>query len=280
MSNIKYQAIAEDAGKVDGWQDVPIQESGEKLVPIGHGTDFDDILTSAVYAGEHLHSPYRGDNVIDSASPVIYVRLTVARALREVQSELPDGMRLIVFDGYRSASVQDALFRQFENELRRLRPEWSESEIVKETERYVALPSEDATKPSPHSTGGAVDIAIIRDGNMIEFGTPFDHGSERSALRYFENEERVRTESDRMARQHRRLLYGVMRRAGFQGFEHEWWHYNYCETQMGAQAAARPIATYGRVDPDSIDRAYSADDNTHVDAVEPHASIDRIKPTY
>lgn len=279
MTHNFHDRISEGAGEVGGWQTVPIRESTEKLVPIGLGTDFVDIVTSAIYAGEHLHSPYRGDNVIDSAEPIIYVRQSVADRLREAQGLLPEGMRLIVFDGYRSAFVQGALFRQFESELRRLQPDWSKDEIWIETERYVAMPSEDITKPSPHSTGGAVDVAIIEAGRMIEFGTPFDHGSHRSALRYFENDEHVRNLADRLARKNRRLLYNVMRHVGFEGFEHEWWHYNARETQTGARAAGLDQATYGRVDPDSIKRAFLAHDEVIIDGPEPQAPVDRIAPS-
>lgn len=276
----RYRAIQIGAGEVDGWQGIPVLESAEKLVPIGRGTDFDDIVTSAIYAGEHLHSPYRGDNVIDSADPIIYVRQTVASRLREAQAMLPGGMKLIVFDGYRSASVQAALFRQFEVELKRLHPDWSVSQIIDETERYVAMPSEDTAKPSPHSTGGAVDVAIIDDGKMIEFGTPFDHGSRRSALRYFEDDRIVTNKADQLARNHRRLLYSVMFQVGFEGFEHEWWHYNARETQMGARVAGLDRATFGRVEPSLISRASLSRSEANIDSQEPSAPVDRISPSH
>lgn len=274
-----HDALPIDAGVVDGWQGIDIDESGEPLVPIGRGTEFDDIVTSAVYAGEHLHSPYRGDNVIDVADPVIYVRKSVAERLRNAQAALPEGMRLIVFDGYRSAAVQSALFDQFIEELRLLKPDWNEDRLTEETEHYVALPSEDITRPSPHSTGGAVDVAIIKDGKMIEFGTPFDHGSERSALRYFEDDTHVATEADIRARDNRRLLYRAMHDAGFEAYEHEWWHYNARETQMGSSAAKLGDAHYGKVSSDMLDQARVTIRIDTRDANEPSAPIDRIAPT-
>lgn len=267
-----------DAGKVDGWQSVPLEESGEPLVAIGRGTEYDDIVTSAVYAGEHLHSPYRDDNVIDTAEPVVYVRRSVAERLRQAQASLPDGMKLIVFDGYRSVEVQRALFGQFFDELRRLRPEWGETQLREETERYVALPSTDPACPSPHSTGGAVDVAIIRDNHMIEFGTPFDHGSERSALRYFEDDAHIRGEDDITAREHRRLLYRVMIEAGFEGYEHEWWHYNARETQMGAQAAQTGSASYGLAAALLPGTLVPRPPHGLLPHEEPSAPIDRIAP--
>jgi D-alanyl-D-alanine dipeptidase len=266
------------AGLVQGWQAIPIRDSAELLVAIGRGTDYDDIVTSAVYAGEHLHSPYRDDNVIDAAMPVIYVRESVAERLRQAQASLPEGLRLIVFDGYRSVAVQQALFDQFLDELRLLKPDWNEAQLVEETERYVAVPSTDVSCPSPHSTGGAVDVAIVMDGRMIEFGTPFDHGSARSALRYFEDDSHVHSEADRQARDHRRLLYYVMHEAGFEGFEHEWWHYNARETQMGARAAGCSEVTYGIATELLPKSTFLRVQQVLLAHEQPSAPIDRIAP--
>ena len=271
--------IPSHAGIVDGWQSVPLHDNGDSLVAIGHGTDHDDVMTSAVYAGEHLHSPYRGDNVIDTADAILYVRHSVADRLRTAQSLLPAGMKLIVFDGYRSVEVQRALFDQFLDELRRLKPDWSEEQLIEETEYYVALPSTDASCPSPHSTGGAVDVAIISDNHMIEFGTPFDHGSERSSLRYFEDEVHVQDEADEQASEHRRLLYHIMHEAGFEGYEHEWWHYNAVETQMGACVAHRDKATYGIATGLLPENTFHHLRKVLLTHEEPTAPIDRIAPT-
>lgn len=267
-------AIPLSAGLVDDWRSVPIEENGELLVAIGPGTVYDDLLTSAVYAGEHLSSPYRGDDAIDNASVTIYVRQSVADRLRQAQSMLPSGLKLIVFDGYRSREVQQALFDQYLEGLKRLNPGWSEAELLIETEKYVSRPSADDTQPSPHSTGGAVDVAIVKDHRMLEFGTPFDNGSERSALRYFEEPERVRTDADMQARANRRLLYDVMTRTGFEAYVYEWWHYNSVETQMGARTAHLGRALFGATQPVDADEIR----NLSAGSLEPEIPIDRIAP--
>jgi D-alanyl-D-alanine dipeptidase len=271
-------AIPLHAGETDDWRNVPIEPCDEPLIAIGRGSVYDDLVTSAVYAGEHLHSPYRDDNVIDAAHPVVYVRESVAERLRYAQSLLLEGLRLIVFDGYRSIAVQQALYDQFLSELRFLRPEWDETQLREETERYVSLPSTESSRPSPHSTGGAVDVAIILDNCMIEFGTPFDHGSERSALSYFEHDGHITSQADEHARDNRRLLYNIMHEAGFEGFEHEWWHYNAPETQMGVRAAGSGVAAFADATtllPRQASGSVHAVLSSHE---EPHAPIDRIAP--
>ena len=246
---------------------------------IGQGSEYEDLLTSSVYAGEHAHSPYRGEFTIHAAETTIYVRKSVAEKLRHAQAMLPQGMRLIIFDGYRSLEVQTAIYDQFKNELAALRPNWSDNELQDETEHYVSLPSTNAACPSPHMTGGAVDVAIIRDGHMIEFGTPFDHGTERSGLRYFEIDEHVKTELDREARDNRRLLYRVMHEAGFEGFQYEWWHYNAPETQMGARSAHRECAVFGNGTSLIQKNTFSRHEKVNLLSSEPTAPIDRIAPS-
>lgn len=102
----------------------------------------------------------------------------------------------------------------------------NEEMLARETQHYVSLPSTDPKQPSPHSTGGVVDVAIVKldevhekellhlrsritgDGNldaakriglemrlsaimrhygkMLWFGTAFDYGGEKSATSYYE----------------------------------------------------------------------------------------------
>lgn len=272
-------AIPSDAGGVDGWRFVLLKECGEPLVAIGEGTEYSDILACAVYAGEHPSSPYRGALAIEAAEPVIYLRRSVAERLRHAQATLPNGLRLVVFDGYRSVQVQQALYDQFLDELRDLRPSWSDGQLRDETERYVSLPSTSTSCPSPHLTGGAVDVAILKDGRMLEFGTPFDHGTERSALRYFEDSHNVHTEADEIARDNRRLLYRVMHEAGFEGFMYEWWHFNAPETQMGARSGHRECAVFGNGTPHITKNTFSRDEKVNSNLVQLYLPIDRIAPT-
>lgn len=265
-------AIPVSAGCVDGWEKVDMTKSRERLVAIGPGTKY-NVMTSAVYAGEHLHSPYRGDQSIGEASTVIYVRRSVAERLVLAQDLLPGDMSLVVFDGYRSAQVQQALFDQFMSELTRQHPGWTDNQLRRETEKYVAVPSDNPTRPSPHSTGGAVDVAILDGDRMIEFGAAFDHGSERSALRYFEDNDHVLTDHDWSARSNRRLLYAVMSAVGFGAYKHEWWHFNAPETQMGARDLGIKSASFGIATPPNLARPKTGQVNSRM-----VANIERIAP--
>lgn len=270
LSDNLNRAIPENSGVVSNWKNITLLENNEPLIAIGAGTLFDDILTTSVYAGNHHDSPYRGNNLIPDAHSEIYVRLEVATQLRTAQRLLPDNIQLVVLDGLRPLGVQAALFSQFINQF----PSIGSTEREKVAERYVSRASLDPRIPAPHTTGGAVDVVLIKDGQMINFGTPFDSGSPRSALRFFEQDESFLSNKELEARSNRRLLYWAMHNAGLEGYQHEWWHFNNKKTQMGAKSAGLSYASYGYVEPPMN----SKQSITRPDCNISYLSIDKIAP--
>jgi hypothetical protein len=96
---------------------------------------------------------------------------------------------------------------------------------------------------------------------MLNFGTAFDHGGEKSAIAYYESKiaaGETLTDEEMEACNSRRLLFEVMTKAGFQSYFAEWWHFNAPESQMGAVAAGRQIATFG---PMTLDESNNAHEN-------------------
>lgn len=209
----------------ENWKDIPITENGELLVPLGPFSDYRRIHTNSIYGGEYLNSPYF-ENSLPGSFVTIFVRKQVAEMLISAQSYLPEGAHLILFDTQRKVETQQGLFDNFYGKLIRLHPSWTEESLMSETEKMVSIPSSDPTKPSPHSTGGAVDLAFIRLPQNIDqelkridqeldglsdndwrtayfletrrialinnyavwpnFGTPFDYGDKEANLRYYE----------------------------------------------------------------------------------------------
>lgn len=208
---------------LDGWKQVPIIENNESLVALGPFSDYNDIFTNSIYFGERS-SPYlTGD--LKGSLITMFAREGVARRLRRAQQSLPSGMRFVVYDAYRTLDVQQVLFDKYFNELKSLRSGWTEDDLIRKTQIFVSLPSTDSSKPSPHNTGGSVDLAIIQlpelvnnqilkieqrqrgvnldwneayelemqrvqllrmHGSQLDFGTSFDHGGEKSYLNHFE----------------------------------------------------------------------------------------------
>lgn len=99
---------------------------------------------------------------------------------------------------------------------------------------------------------------IHEHGTALDFGTPIDHGGKKAQLRYYEElaekkgEDRL-TENEKTVLINRRILYNVMKHAGFEPFSDEWWHYNSRKIQMGAQTAGIAVAEFGSAD-EFVDR--------------------------
>lgn len=129
-----------------------------------------------------------------------------------------------IYDAVRPRSVQRIL--------------WDTLDMpVDKKDNYVADPN----LGSIHNFGAAVDLTIAGpDGQPIDMGTDFDYFGE---LAYPIHEERM-VEEGRLTEQqvaNRKLLRGVMTRAGFTTINSEWWHFN----AMSREAAA---ARYGIVE--------------------------------
>ncbi|MDD5415673.1 MAG: M15 family metallopeptidase [Candidatus Daviesbacteria bacterium] len=208
-----------------GWKEVPIRENGEPLVPLGPFSGSDEIFTHAIYFGEKKDSPYPSGS-LEGSLVTMFVRQEVVRQLKRAQALLPSGMHLLVFDAYRTLQVQQSLYDVYLNELKKIHPDWTDDQLSVDTQRYVSVPSTDSNRPSPHNTGGAVDVAIFQlpeeveidvqrinnelatlenkdweeayrlemrkigliEANMqlLNFGTRFDYGGVEASLNYFE----------------------------------------------------------------------------------------------
>jgi D-alanyl-D-alanine dipeptidase len=234
----------------DDWQELPILSTDldDPLVPIGPLSDYPHLQTNSVYAGEYTDSPYAGG--LNGSLLSIFLRRSVAERLQKAQSLLPKNFSLIVFDGYRTLALQQKLFDQYYEALQRLCPDFSPEELLEKTHDFVSAASNNPLRPSPHATGGSVDVAIISsaDGepHMLNFGTPFDYGGKEAYLRYFEElqEQRPLTNAERQASDNRRILFQLMSTVGMQGLPTEWWHFSAPESQMGAYVAKTDHAVF------------------------------------
>ena len=179
-----------------------------------------------------------------------HARTEVQQRLLKASDVLPDHLRLVVLDAWRSEQLQRYLFEQCQAVLADVYVEANIEELFILTQQYVAEPTPNALTPSPHLTGGAVDLMIAtRDGVPLFFGSPFDDPDEISHARYFEEKEErgeILSELEKTALYNRRLLYNVMIRAGFVNIGSEWWHFEY-GTQRWACKTGQKNAKYGGV---------------------------------
>ena len=178
---------------VEGWKEIPVQECGEKLVPLGAFSQFSDCDTSAVYFGE------RGKNdqvnflgqAVDREKSLIthFVRENVLEKIKTAQSLLPEGYYFRFFDNFRPIEVQQALYDAQKKKFQQEHPDWNETKLEKETQKYVSLPSPNkkhkTTHPSPHSTGGVVDLTIIKiNGDGLKLLKELESKKQNGELNY------------------------------------------------------------------------------------------------
>lgn len=154
------EPIPANVGDTSGWKKVALIEGNERLVPIGLFSDYPQLFTSSIYFGEHENSPYGSQGkMLEGASLTVFVRERVAERLTEAQNSLPSTLRLVIFDGRRSLPVQKSLHGHYLDVLIQ-DLSLDEETALQETEKYVSYPSDSVSSPSPHLTGGAVDVGV------------------------------------------------------------------------------------------------------------------------
>ncbi|KRN75486.1 hypothetical protein IV73_GL000655 [Weissella kandleri] len=238
MDQELYQPIPKDIATWE-WSTTltrPITENHEPLVPLGLLPE--RIIVQPAYFIQGL----------SGAMSELYARKQVQKQLAYAASLLPDNYHLVIFDAWRSVTTQAALFHSLKRKISRNNPDWTKQQVVDATLTTVAAPSRDKYKPSPHNTGGAIDLTIADDqGLMLDMASPFDDFRENAQTNYLECKENL-TPAEVVARDNRRLLYNIMHKAGFTNLINEWWHFDY-GNQNWAQCDAHPEALYGAIKP-------------------------------
>ncbi|AJY77575.1 D-alanyl-D-alanine dipeptidase [Paenibacillus beijingensis] len=189
-----------------------MQETGEPLVSLSDISPRIKVL------------PYYFHHNVPGALNDCYLRAGAAQRLALAAENLPDGCCFVVLDGWRPSEVQRALYETIRESFRR--KGMNESEVARELAKFVAYPSDNVDMPSPHMTGGAVDLTIADPEGWLDMGTGFDEFTVKARTDWYERAALL-TETELKIRTNRRLLKQVMANAGFENYDEEWWHYDY-----------------------------------------------------
>lgn len=157
-----------------------------------------------------------------------FLRETVAFRLGEVADYLPEPFGLAIFDAWRDPELQGFLYDRVYG-VDHAGPELPAG--------FVAQPSADEAQPTPHSTGGTVDLTLSWNGTPLALGTDFDEFSE---LAFADALESPLGENLRVARDLRRMLVSAMHTRGFVVLAREWWHFEY-GTRLWAAVMDQPV---------------------------------------
>jgi len=245
--------------KVRPYHHIPIHDLGEPLVeiPLDKFVVISPHPYQQVGASYPDYSPYHlRQGVVD--------RLCLAQDYLQI---LQPGWNLAIFDGYRPVAVQKFMVDYTFGELVQAQGWEQESLMLEQSEslwelvhQIWAVPNYDRATPPPHSTGGAVDLALVdATGAIVDFGSPIDEISERSHPDFYAQNSQdsqnlllrqstVTPDPQRQTyHQQRVILMAVMEQAGFQRHPGEWWHFCYGD-QMWAWLSEATTAIYGRVE--------------------------------
>ena len=120
-----------------------------------------------------------------------YVRRTVAQMLQNVLDSLPPSYSLWIYDTLRPVAVQKSIYDLYWHQLEAAHPEADREQILRWMDDFVAYPRIDRQRPTPHSTGGAVDLTLCFRGEKLPMGTHFDDLTDRAHTRYYEDRDHL-----------------------------------------------------------------------------------------
>lgn len=225
--------------QLDNWKLIPICENGERLVAL-----------STILSKKRLRlDPVYYTQGVQGAISEVYLRESVFSKIEKVIDLLPSNMELVIWDGWRPLATQQSIFDVVKMQISLSKPKLSEEELIKCTSVFVSLPSSDPTKPSPHNTGGSIDLTIAhRNGDLLEMGTSFDEFTKKAQTVFFERSDKDLTATEIRYRENRRLLYSIMTEVGFTNYPEEWWHFDY-GNQFWASISGAKNAIYSNIVP-------------------------------
>jgi len=174
-----------------------------------------------------------------------WARQGVRDRLIQAQALLPEGIYLRLYEGYRSAAVQQMLFVNHLAQVKQDQPDLSDQQAYVKATQLVSAPTRlDGTiNTPPHSTGAAMDVELVDErGTVLDFGMEIADWS-RVPPTLCESDCAGLSEHAQHNRQH---LLDVMQRVGFVNYPQEWWHFSYGD-QFWAYTTGQPSAIYGRV---------------------------------
>lgn len=161
----------------------------------------------------------------------MFTRRSVAVRLEKFIGAISPEFGLWIFDAFRSREAQRALFKKIFEQIKGAEPTWSKAQVHSQTARFVA-DIDDPTRngPTPHNTGGAIDLTLQRAGKPVPMGTGFDEVSDLSTTDAFEmpfaGQAGFTAATWEAVRTHRRILFNGLVHVGFVNYREEWWHYD------------------------------------------------------
>ena len=171
-----------------------------------------------------------------------FVRSGLRDRLVRAEEGLPDGVHLLLIEGYRPPGVQLQQFSAYVDVLRGRNPEWPPERVRREASRFISPP-----EVAPHCTGGAIDLTLCSDdGVELDLGTEVNASPVASANRCYTAAPDIPAE----AAANRYVLAAALTGAGLVNYPTEWWHWSFGERYWAW--STRADARYGPLSTDQV----------------------------
>ncbi|GAC1387502.1 MAG: hypothetical protein NVS1B7_0860 [Candidatus Saccharimonadales bacterium] len=254
-------------GRKRGYNELPIDTLHPKFSePVVDISDY-GIAGQGYYSRPNVAT----GEAVPGAPSNLYLRRSVVETLAKINITLKNPILSKFFGGDVELYVEDALRpivlqMRLHDELipaliRKNHPELTEDQITERIKDIIAVPSADPKKPSPHATGGALDIILRykqpRSGYVEGSNVPVGHLDGDTSTRinpdFFEQHE-PNNEEEHQAQRNRRAYYAIMTGSAFgvdTGLVNnptEWWHWGMGD-QLSAKVSGYESAYYSLTEP-------------------------------
>lgn len=176
--------------------------------------------------------------------PSFLVRTAIVEKLQRAAELLPEGLILMLIEGYRPVANQQLNWDNRREKFAIDNPDWDGARLDLETGMVTARPNTLAN----HNCGGAVDVVLATsDGTLVDMGSPYISDCNPSEWR--EKFPMLSPEITAEQASNRKILREVMEALQFVWYPGEWWHFCWGD-RMWAVYTGRKVYYYGPVNPD------------------------------
>ena len=209
---------------------IPVQDNHEPMVDLKTQT--------AIHIGP---SPE-----IENNTNYTFMRKTVYEQLALANSQLPKGMHLCLYEGYRSLDLQKMIYEAHYSDVKKEHPDWSLTDIFNETTKLVSpvINLDGSKNIPPHATGGAIDVYLVDDqGKALDMGIhPKDWMKDNDGHLSLTQSVVISEE----AKANRTIMSQALNQVGFVNYPTEYWHWSYGD-KYWAFVKKKPFALYDSV---------------------------------
>lgn len=167
----------------------------------------------------------------------VYVREMVLNLLLMAASRLPEGHRLVIWDGWRPFQPSDIYVHE----------EAITDKVRASAQCHSCLDFHHLN----HLSGGAVDVTFMTpEGVVADLGELSLTEAETSLTRFYEEKEAMGTltTEEQVVLNNRRILYQAMTAVGFTNCPDKWWHFDFGNQHWAALTGK--LAFYASTEPE------------------------------